>query len=584
MTDSTPPRIRLTIRDGGRHKQPTGYGKNARSFILGLAAQPDFEVSLVPTKTDWGLDDWYREPLEAIPLNQKLEDADIILQLGAPASCRKTPRPNAMFTNIDVSEMSEADAKHLANADMLLAPNRANFEMFSRRFRNVRLCQQGVHEPPFRERRRFREEGDPKFSLLFIGSFSYRKGVDLLLRAFAEEFEESEAKLTLHLPGEMASRANEFIQRTVEEVGRPVDIAVSTKQLTEAWLARIYNRHDAFVTLTRGEGWGLPIVEAMLCELPVIAPFSTGMRDYLTEEVAALVPTRTVPLDQITDPFAGNFVKSHGAAGVSIEEPDVAVARQQMRRLKEDAALRHRMGAAARAHILRNFSEKRFVASVADALRALHAQTLAAKEAAAAEAAAAAAAKAAAQQAVALADRLEIGAGDRPTPGYLHNDIRPLPGIDLVCDARAFGPEHQGRYTEVLAANVIETFGRTEVRTVLATWAGLLKPGGVLKIVTPDAREIARQLVENRIGMEFYAYLAYGGEAAAASRIAYAFDADLLAAMLETLELEVIRKRAGAPWEQRKGDVYAPVVEVWGRRPERAAPQSAVGTASAPPA
>lgn len=63
--------------------------------------------------------------------------------------------------------------------------------------------------------------------------------------------------------------------------------------------------------------------------------------------------------------------------------------------------------------------------------------------------------------------KLEIGAGDKPRPGYVHHDIRPLEGIDVVCDARAFPASEKGKYDEIYAANILEHFNRFEVRKVL---------------------------------------------------------------------------------------------------------------------
>jgi len=46
-------------------------------------------------------------------------------------------------------------------------------------------------------------------------------------------------------------------------------------------LNMIYNAADVFVTPTLGEGWGLPITEAMAAETPVIAPDNTAISEIL---------------------------------------------------------------------------------------------------------------------------------------------------------------------------------------------------------------------------------------------------------------------------------------------------------------
>jgi glycogen synthase len=51
---------------------------------------------------------------------------------------------------------------------------------------------------------------------------------------------------------------------------------------------------DAFVLPTRGEGWGLPVMEAMAMALPVIVTNTSGCSQYLTHDNSfPLTPTPT---------------------------------------------------------------------------------------------------------------------------------------------------------------------------------------------------------------------------------------------------------------------------------------------------
>jgi glycosyltransferase involved in cell wall biosynthesis len=47
---------------------------------------------------------------------------------------------------------------------------------------------------------------------------------------------------------------------------------------------------DAFVLPTRGEGWGLPIAEAMAMQLPVIVTNHSGPAAFTSDESAYLIP------------------------------------------------------------------------------------------------------------------------------------------------------------------------------------------------------------------------------------------------------------------------------------------------------
>ena len=57
-------------------------------------------------------------------------------------------------------------------------------------------------------------------------------------------------------------------------------------------MARLYAACDCLVHPFRGEGFGLPIVEAMACGLPVIVTGAGPVLDYASEETAFLIPAR----------------------------------------------------------------------------------------------------------------------------------------------------------------------------------------------------------------------------------------------------------------------------------------------------
>ena len=66
------------------------------------------------------------------------------------------------------------------------------------------------------------------------------------------------------------------------------------------WMSRedmrsLYNQADAFVLATRGEGWGLPIMEAMSMALPVLVTDCSGVTEYASETTALLVKATPNP-------------------------------------------------------------------------------------------------------------------------------------------------------------------------------------------------------------------------------------------------------------------------------------------------
>ena len=78
-----------------------------------------------------------------------------------------------------------------------------------------------------------------------------------------------------------------------------VAVAAADSSAAATGLSRLQMRDvlmgaDAFVLPTRGEGWGLPVVEAMAMALPVIVTNTSGCSQYLTQENSfPLTPTPT---------------------------------------------------------------------------------------------------------------------------------------------------------------------------------------------------------------------------------------------------------------------------------------------------
>lgn len=121
--------------------------------------------------------------------------------------------------------------------------------------------------------------------------------------------------------------------------------------------------------------------------------------------------------------------------------------------------------------------------------------------------------------------KLEIGAGNNPfyDESWIRQDIRKLPGIDLVCDAKHL-PFSDNFLDEVFASHVIEHFSWREVKKVLTEWLRVLVINGRLEIITPDFYRLWENLVTKRdlpksdkwkggpVDSAFVAYVTGGGQ------------------------------------------------------------------------
>ncbi len=183
-------------------------------------------------------------------------------------------------------------------------------------------------------------EGDP--TVLFVGRFEKRKGIDLLLGAIPQVLATHPSVrfvlLGAHdLPGEHGESYRDVFLR--EHAGAPWMDRVEMPGIVdddELWDA--YRRCDVFVAPSRFESFGLVYVEAMMAGRPVVA----------------------------LDAGAAPEVVVAGATGELVEADADALA-AAISALLADPALRHRMGAAGR----RRFEEHYSAAAMAERVERL---------------------------------------------------------------------------------------------------------------------------------------------------------------------------------------------------------------------
>ncbi|MBY0278522.1 glycosyltransferase, partial [Candidatus Binatia bacterium] len=73
-------------------------------------------------------------------------------------------------------------------------------------------------------------------------------------------------------------------------------------------LGALYRSADAYVSVSRGEGWDMPLIEAMACGLPAIATDWGAHRDFTSEDNCYLLRTRgVVPAGDARCPYYAGF-------------------------------------------------------------------------------------------------------------------------------------------------------------------------------------------------------------------------------------------------------------------------------------
>jgi glycogen(starch) synthase len=106
--------------------------------------------------------------------------------------------------------------------------------------------------------------------------------------------------------------------------------------------------------------------------------------------------------------------------------------------------------------------------------------------------------------------RINVGCGEQPLRGYVNVDFRELPGVDVVADAARM-PFEPGSLKEVASYHLIEHFREHHARTVLLPhWRSLLRPDGMLRVITPNWEVMIEHLQAGRLTFAQFKQVTFG--------------------------------------------------------------------------
>ena len=133
-----------------------------------------------------------------------------------------------------------------------------------------------------------------RFKFLFVGGTIARKGSNLLLETFLKTFRRSDdvCLVIKDFGGKSAYQGQTLSERIQAAQADPAapEIVYIDQELPERELAGLYTACDCLVHPYRGEGFGLPVLEAMACALPVICTGGGSTDDFATDEFTHRIP------------------------------------------------------------------------------------------------------------------------------------------------------------------------------------------------------------------------------------------------------------------------------------------------------
>lgn len=199
-----------------------------------------------------------------------------------------------------------------------------------------------------------------RFAFLSVFKWEVRKGPDVLLASYWRAFADRPHSVVLVLRAwvppweEGPETVQERVELAARQFGAPLSqlppVVVLGAELSRAQLAALYRAVDGFVLPTRGEGWGLPVAEAMATGLPAIVTNYSGPTAFVDNGNARPLPYTRVYSDGLC-------------------EPDGAALERLMAELVDDRPRARALGQAARRSMVRRFAPEIVAALIEKRLR-----------------------------------------------------------------------------------------------------------------------------------------------------------------------------------------------------------------------
>ena len=198
------------------------------------------------------------------------------------------------------------------------------------------------------------------------GSSLFRKNPDGAMRAFAQAFPQTPGATLVF----KTNRSDEYkadkarLNDLAKELGIADRLIAIDAFIPRADVLALTASCDAYISLHRGEGFGLGIAEAMALARPVIVADCGSTKEFCNKDNAILVPTKTIHVSK------GQLDHPYYLSVISCADPDIGVAAEALRRLHGSPELRRQLGETGKAFIAEHFSIENFGQSVLEFLDA----------------------------------------------------------------------------------------------------------------------------------------------------------------------------------------------------------------------
>lgn len=210
-------------------------------------------------------------------------------------------KPKVIFTMFETDKIPDAWIPCLKQADVVINPTKWGAEVFKKAGINCKVVNLGLNDEIFSYQER--PERDI-FTFLNYEAFTLRKGWHELWPAWQMAFREDE-------PVRMIFKTVAAdLKMRILSLKEYKNVEVVNKGISQGELLQLLQNADCFVYPSRGEGFGIPPLEAMATGIPAIAPNAHGISEYFNPDFMVDLKYDYIPAQyDFIEGDLGNFVK-----------------------------------------------------------------------------------------------------------------------------------------------------------------------------------------------------------------------------------------------------------------------------------
>jgi glycosyltransferase involved in cell wall biosynthesis len=139
------------------------------------------------------------------------------------------------------------------------------------------------------------KQKEDKFTVLYMGQYTKRKGFEDSLVSFIHALgdkEDAQLYMKHHRLSPFEADEQDFIKRTLKMNCKnfKADIFTITENLSREQIYNLYQNSSVLLFLSRGEGLGLPLVEAGMIGLPIIYANNSSCSEFAIGRNVHIVP------------------------------------------------------------------------------------------------------------------------------------------------------------------------------------------------------------------------------------------------------------------------------------------------------